>query len=126
MFWCQRVELRAKIFYHTNVPGFLRQTYFFVWPNMLLFIIKSVYTIICIWQGFGEAEIETATKKKRTGKDSDRFRKIKLHEQLRYFMENGLKSPEFACTGSNFVLFYMHGSNSACICACKTPKSSTG
>ena len=52
---------------------------------------------------------------------SGRFRKTNLYAQLRYFLENFLKSPEFACTGSNFVLFYMHRVNSACICACKTP-----
>ena len=50
-------------------------------------------------------------------KNSGRFRKIKLHAQLRYFLENGLKSAEFACTSSNFVFFTCRA-NSACICAC--------
>ena len=39
-----------------------------------------------------------------------------------------MKSPEFACKGSNFILFYMDRANYACIVHVKVkkPKSSTG
>ena len=41
------------------------------------------------------------------------------------FFENGLKTQEFTCTGNIFELFYLHKTNSACICAGKTPVNRT-
>ena len=38
-----------------------------------------------------------------------------------FSFENGLKIQEFTCTGNIFELFYLHETNSACICAGKTP-----
>ena len=39
--------------------------------------------------------------------------------------ENGLKTQEFICNGNIFELFYLHKTNSACICAGKTPLNRT-
>ena len=43
------------------------------------------------------------------------------------FTLNGLKmkTQEFTCIGNIFELFYLHKTNSACICAGKTPLNQT-
>ena len=54
------------------------------------------------------------------GLHSGQIRKIKLHAQLRYFLENGLKSPEF-CTHRQQFCIILHAQGKFCMHLCIKP-----